>query len=65
MFETYFTNLNNKDSEEYTKTKADAMKGLKSGSIITKVKENDSEQGLEELLKKENYELIAWMIIKE
>jgi superfamily II DNA or RNA helicase len=65
MFETYFNNLNNTESDEYTKVKVEAMKGLKSGSVIAKMKENDSEHGLEELLKKENYELIAWMIVKE
>ncbi len=65
MFETYFANLNNSNSDENKREKADTIKGLKSGSILSKVKENNTENGLEELLKKENYELIAWMIVKK
>ena len=65
MFETYFSNLNNSNSNENKREKADTIKGLKSGSILSKVKESNTENGLEELLKKENYELIAWMIVKK
>ena len=65
MFETYFTTLNNSESDDNMRVKAENIKDLKSGSIINKVKENNSENGLEELLKKENFELIAWMIVKD
>lgn len=65
MFETYFTNLNNAESVENIKVKTNTIKGLKSGSIVNQVKDNNSESGLDELLRKENYELIAWMIVKE
>lgn len=65
MFETYFTNLNNSESDDNMRVKVENIKDLKSGSIINKVKENNSENGLEELLKKENFELIAWMIVKD
>ena len=65
MFEKYFENLNNSDSEENKREKDKNLKGLKSGSNTNEIKSINSENGFEELLKKENYELIAWMIVKE